>query len=168
MPKREEVRVLEEPQMILGVPCAAVVEEVFVDGELAEVTTHWFAQDSRGNVWMFGEESMEFDEGMPFRTEDSWQAGVDGARAWLFLGADPQVGDVYVGSVPGGVEHMTVLAVSASAAVPAGAFDGCLEIEETVPDDPEDQDRILYAPGVGRVSETSPDGATQLVSYGGP
>ena len=164
--KREEVRVLDEPHLILGVACTAVVEEVFEDGVPTETTTQWFAQDTDGNVWRFGEESLEFTGGAPVPTEDSWRAGVDGKRAWIFFARDPQVGDIYAGNRGDGWDQNEVLSVDAPAAVPAGAFAGCLDIEETNPDDPEDQDRILYAPGVGRVSEVSATGMVQLTSFG--
>lgn len=166
LPKREEVRVLDEPHLILGIACTAVVEDVFVDGVPTETTTQWFAQDTNGNVWRFGEESLEFDGGPPVPTEDSWRAGVAKKRAWIFLAADPQVGDIYAGNRGDGWDQNEVLSVTASAAVPAGAFIGCLDIDETNPDDPEDQDRILYGPGVGRVSEESVTGTVQLTSFG--
>jgi hypothetical protein len=166
LPKREEVRVLDEPHLILGVACTAVVEDAFEDGELVETTTQWFAQDTDGNVWIFGEESLEYAGGPPVPTEDSWRAGVDGKQAWIFLAGNPQVGDIYAGNRGDGWDQNEVMSVTASAAVPAGAFLGCLDVEETNPDDPEDVDRILYGPGVGRVSETSDTGAVQLTSFG--
>lgn len=166
LPKREEVRVLDEPHLILGIACTAVVEEVFTDGVPTETTTQWFAQDTLGNVWLFGEESLEFDGGPPVPTEDSWRAGVAGKRAWIFLARDPEAGDIYAGNRGDGWDQNEVLSVAAFAAVPAGAFPGCLDVEETNPDDPEDQDRILYAPGVGRVSEASDTGTVQLTSFG--
>ncbi len=166
LPKREEVRVLPDPHMILGVRCTAVVEDVYVDGELVETTTTWFAQDTDGNVWRFGEESLEFDGGAPIPSEDSWRAGMDGKRAWIFLAAAPEVGDIYAGNRGDGWDQNEVLSVTAVAAVPAGGFAGCLDIEETNPDDPDDLDRILYGPGVGRVSEVSSTGVVQLTSFG--
>jgi len=166
VPKREEVRVLDQPHMVLGVRCTALVEDVYVDGELVETTTQWFAQDIDGNVWRFGEESLEFEGGAPIPTEDSWRAGVGGKRAWIFLAAAPEVGDIYAGNRGDGWDQNEVLSVTAFAAVPAGAFPGCLEIEETNPDDVEDLDRVLYGPGVGRVSEVSGTGVVQLTSYG--
>ena len=51
--------------------------------------------------------------------------------------------------------------------MPAGAFADCLEIDEN-PDDPEDHDIILYAPSIGRVSESSPSGFVHLVEIRRP
>ncbi len=166
LPKREEVRVLDEPHLILGIACTAVVEDVFVDGVLTESTTQWFAQDIDGNVWRFGEESLEYGGGPAVPTEDSWRAGVAGKRAWIFFASDPQPGDIYAGNRGDGWDQNEVLSVNAFAAVPAGAFLNCLDVEETNPDDPDDLDRILYGPGVGRVSEASSTGTVQLTSFG--
>jgi hypothetical protein len=167
LPRREDVSVLKDPAVILGVSCAVLVERVHVSGELTEMTTQYYAQDDLGNVWRFGEESIEYDHGVGTVSADSWVAGVDGEAPFVVLGADPQPGDVYAADRPlGGSDLATVLALDATATVPAGTFTGCLDVEETNTEDPEDKDRILYAPGVGQVSEESPSGRIDLVSFG--
>jgi hypothetical protein len=167
IPKREEVKVLDGAHMILGVPCTALQEQVFLDGALVELTTHYLAQDAERNLWRFGELSIEFGDGAPAITEDSWEAGVDGAVPWMCLSRDPQPGDTFVADgQDGGTDVFTVVSVDATATVPAGVFQGCAEVEETNAEDPEDTDRILYAPGVGLVSEESPTGRIELVSHG--
>src|SRR5213075_2070939 len=42
-----------------------------------EVTRDWYAQDKCGNVWYFGEHTVEYVHGHP-RDNGSWEAGVDG------------------------------------------------------------------------------------------
>ena len=161
--RRDEVRVGEERRRILGVECTPLVQDVTVDGVLVETTTEWFAQDRGGNVWKFGEESLELDDdGLFVPTDDSWIAGTDGARPWQAFAASPRVGDVYEGYQPGGVDRFRVESVTETVTVPAGTFEGCLRLLEN-PDDPEDADVLLYAPGVGRVSETSSSGRIDLV-----
>jgi hypothetical protein len=162
-PRRDEVRVRPEPETILGVACTAVVQQVFLDGEPAETTTEWYAQDSAGNVWKFGEDSAEIDGGVAVPAPDSWKAGVGGALPWMALAAEPRVGDVYGGTWPGGQEVDSVLSADAAAVVPFGAFGGCLVALATNPDDPEDADRIIYAPGVGLISEESTSSLIELV-----
>jgi hypothetical protein len=161
--RRDEVRVLEQTRVIAGTTCTALHQEVFLDGELAEVTTEWFAQDGDGSIWKFGEETAELDGIVFVLTEDSWVAGFDGAVPWMFLAADPQVGDRYVGYRPGGREVVEIVSLTATADVPAGVFENCLEAEEN-PDDIEDEDIILFAPGVGLVSETGHTGRIELVA----
>ena len=164
--KRESVTTLDATRMILGVACTAVHGEVFLDGVLTEVSTEWFAEDARGNVWKFGEEALDWDGVNLARTEDSWIAGVGGARPWVAFLANPRVGDRVHGYVPGGEEVLVVRAVDQTVVLPSGVFTGCIEIVEN-PDDPEDSDIILYAPGVGKVSETNPTGRVELGSTTG-
>ena len=165
---REVVQTLEETRDIEGVTCTAMYQEVFLDGELYEVTTEWYAQDSSGNVWKFGEESFEADEateahgGAFARSEDSWLAGVNDAESWLAFPAQLRVGDRFFGYEADGQDEFVVLSLTATATVPAGTFENCLKLVEN-PDDPHDTDIILYSRGVGRVSEKSGSGSTGLV-----
>jgi hypothetical protein len=162
--RRDEVRVLGQAQVIAGVSCTAVMQEVFLDDELAEVTTEWYAQDIDGNLWKFGEQSLEPDANGQFvTTADTWVAGEDGMLPWMFLAADPRVGDVYLGITPEGEEVLQVLSLTETATVPAGSFENCLQIVED-PDDEDDQDIIIYGPGAGLVSEQSTGGRIDLVS----
>ena len=51
------------------------------------------AQDTRGNVWYFGENTAELDaKGHVTSTEGTWTAGVNGAKAGIFMPAHPHVG----------------------------------------------------------------------------
>jgi len=79
----------------LGVKCVEVHDKVSVDGVLTEDTLDWFAQDKTGNVWYFGEESKQLEDGIVIGIEGSWQAGVDDAKPGIVMGARPRVGDVY-------------------------------------------------------------------------
>ncbi|MCY7395168.1 MAG: hypothetical protein LH468_03275 [Nocardioides sp.] len=59
------------------------------------VSTDWFAQDSRSNVWWLGRAG-------------EWRAGLDGAQAGLFMPADPRVGDGYRAAEADGVVDQRV------------------------------------------------------------
>ena len=158
--RRDEMRILPDPEIIEGVACAARYQEVFLDGELVEQTTEWFAQDTQGNVWKFGEESFEFSDGAWALDEDSWRAGVDETAAWKFLAGTPEVDDLYTDD---GVETRIVLSLNETVDVPAGAFGGCLKIGENQ-DDPDDKDIVIYSPSVGLVSEDNAAGRLELIS----
>jgi hypothetical protein len=80
---------------ILGVDTRVIHDQVFQGGDLVEDTFDWFAQDSNGNVWYFGEDTKELDHGTVVSTEGSWEAGVHGANAGIFMPANPQVGDFF-------------------------------------------------------------------------
>ncbi|MGQ0612175.1 MAG: hypothetical protein ACT4PV_00275 [Planctomycetaceae bacterium] len=163
--RRDEVSVLEDVRIIAGTPCTGVEQRHFLDGELAELTTEWFAEDPAGNVWKFGEESLEMDDGELRLSRDSWMTGVRGAMPWMLLPAAPREGDRYSGPHPDGGDELLVLSLSAVASVPAGVFANCLLAVEN-PEEVDDADILLYGAGVGLVSESSPSGRIELIEYG--
>ena len=130
-----EVEVTHETEEILGVTCIVVRDRVWVDGELVEDTFDWFAQDKDGNVWYFGEDSKEYEDGEFVGTEGSWEAGVDGAKPGIIMKANPQVGDAYRQEYyEGEAEDMAeVLSLNESASVPYGSFGNCLKTQEWTP-----------------------------------
>jgi hypothetical protein len=138
-----------------------VQQEVYLDGVHSETTIEWYAQDAQGNVWKFGEQSVELDEGEWVVSDDSWLAGLDGARPWLILAAKPELGDRYVGNAADGQDELIVIGVNETVLVPAGEFIGCIRLHEN-PDDPNDSDIILVGPGAGLVSEQSSGGTILL------
>ena len=52
---REVVRVTHRTKLVDGVRVRVVRDRAYVGGELVEDTRDWYAQDRRGNVWYFGE-----------------------------------------------------------------------------------------------------------------
>ena len=89
-------------------------------------TFDWYAQDNDGNVWYFGEDSKEYEEGEVVSTEGSWEAGVDGAKPGIIMKANPQIGDSYRQEhYPGEAEDLgEVIRLNESASVPRGSYDG--------------------------------------------
>jgi hypothetical protein len=61
--ERIEVEVLGERRSVMGIDAVVVRDRAFVDGELAEDTLDFFAQDTEGNVWYLGEETAEYEDG---------------------------------------------------------------------------------------------------------
>jgi hypothetical protein len=93
--ERVVVTVVPETRVILGVECRVVIDRVYLDGELIEETYDWYVQDLKGNVWYFGEESHEIENGKVVSTDGSWEAGVNGAKPGYIMLAMPKVGDRY-------------------------------------------------------------------------
>src|SRR5689334_20942606 len=90
---REVLTVMRRTAVIGGIPCAVVSDRLFSEGRLAERTTDWYSQDSHGNVWYVGEDTAELDaSGRVTSREGSWRTGRDGARAGIFMFAEPRVG----------------------------------------------------------------------------
>ena len=169
--ERIEIEVLSEKKTILGVACTAVRDQEFLDDELVEDTIDFFAQDKDGNVWYFGEETMELEDGVIVSIEGAWKAGEDGAQPGIIMQADPKVGDVYrqeflLGEAEDAAE---VVALDRNVSVPAGDFEGCLETEDFTPLEPDAVERKFYAPGVGTVLEVSVESGkrTELIDIEG-
>ena len=103
--ERVEVEVTEERRDVMGISAVVVRDVVYEDGELVEDTYDWFAQDVDGNVWYFGEDSKEYEDGEVVSTERSWEAGVDGALPGIVMLADPVVGEAYRQDAETGAQH---------------------------------------------------------------
>jgi hypothetical protein len=94
-PATDVFSVTNRTKVILGVTTTVIHDQVFIKGDLVEDTEDWFAQDSAGNVWYFGEDTKELDHGEVVSTEGSWEAGVNNARAGIFMPAVPKVGQSF-------------------------------------------------------------------------
>lgn len=146
-----------ETRVVDGVECT-VVHDVSTDpdsGETLEDTFDWFAQDQDGAVWYFGEDTTAFEGGTSSKA-GSWEAGVGGAKPGVQIPAEPMVGDTYRQEyAPCEAEDMgEVLALDATATVPAGSFTGCLETHDFTPLEPAVNERKDYCPDVGLVLTT--------------
>jgi hypothetical protein len=163
-----EIEVLPETKLILGVAATVVRDQVFVDGELAEDTLDWFAQDRDGNVWYFGEQTAEYENGKVSSTAGSWEGGVDGALPGIVLLAAPQVGDEYRQEyLAGEAEDLaTVTALTGTISVKAGSWSGAdvLVTEEWTPLEPDVREQKTYARGIGVVESRTIKGGTEVTT----
>jgi hypothetical protein len=62
---------------------------------VTEDTLDWFAQDIEGNVWYFGENTHELEEGLITTIDGTFMAGMNGAKPGIIMKAYPRVGDFY-------------------------------------------------------------------------
>jgi hypothetical protein len=152
-PREVTVFVTHKRKMILGISATVVLDQVLVDGQPHEKTWDWYAQDKTGNVWYLGEDSFDFVNGNWERSDGSWQAGVDGAKAGIVMEAQPEVGDVYRQEYyPGHAEDMAkVIGDDESVAVPYGSFQHALETSEWTPLEKGVVEHKYYVRGVGNV-----------------
>jgi len=154
-PVRDTVRVLRSTRRIQGVRCTAVRDQVFVKGRLAERTTDYYAQDDRGTVWYFGEQTAELDaNGHVTSTEGTWRSGVHGARAGVFMPAHPRVGHTYEQEFLRGhaEDHFTVTSRRAHVATPYVTTSSALRTKEFTPLEPGIFDGKFYVYGIGNVA----------------
>jgi hypothetical protein len=156
----DDVFVTHDTKLILGVTCTVVLDTVSLEGALIEQTLDWYAQDEHGNVWYFGEDSKQYQNGQVVGTAGSWEAGVNDAKPGIVMEADPKPGDAYRQEyLPGVAEDLAkVLRVDASATVPYGSFESCVETKEWSTLELGIVEHKFYAPGVGFVLDTEHHG----------
>jgi hypothetical protein len=147
-----------------GVTTRVVEDRLYIDNVLSERTSDYFAQDSCGNVWYFGEDTAELDaKGHVVSTEGSFHAGVDGAQPGVVMQAVPEVDrefrqEWYAGHAE---DQFHVIRLKAPVKVPFGSFHDALRTEETTALEPDVVDNKYYVRGVGEVKEIAVKGATE-------
>jgi hypothetical protein len=148
-----KVKVTRRTKEILGVRTTLVRDVELVDGELAEKTFDWYAQDRKGNVWYFGENTAEYENGRIISTEGSWKAGRHGARPGIVMPGKPKVGKTYAQEFAPGVaeDKGRVLSLRAFARVAYGTFRNVLKTFDFTPLDPAAREHKYFAPGTGQV-----------------
>jgi hypothetical protein len=172
--ERNVVSVTDRTKVILGVTTTVVHDQVFsANGDLAEDTFDWYAQDRFGNVWYFGEDTAEYANGEVSSTKGSWETGVGGAQPGVVMLAQPTVGESYHQEfLRGEAEDVgTVVAIDDRVSVPYGSFDHVLVTEDTTPLEPQILEHKFYARGIGVVLERVLRGGqevSRLVSYTPP
>jgi hypothetical protein len=161
----ETITVTERTKEVMGVTTTVVKDVMRVNGEVVEYTHDWYAQDRDGNVWYFGEDTAEYEDGEIVSREGSWEAGVDGALPGIIMNADPQVTDSFRQEYfQGEAEDMFwVVETGVSKEVPYGRFDDLVQTLEWTPLEPRIVVEKFYAPGVGLVAEHALSGGKENV-----
>ena len=161
-----EVTVTSDTKVIMGVATRVITDQVTIDGELREDTIDWYAADNFGNVWYFGEQTAEYENGQITTTEGSWEAGVDGALPGIIMLAQPRVGDSYRQEFYAGQAEdvAKVYAVDESITVPKDTYDLVLVTEDWSLLTPNVHERKWYAPRVGVVFEETVQGGSGTLS----
>jgi hypothetical protein len=162
----DTVRVTSDTKTVMGVKCVVVDDRVFEGGKLAEKTYDWYAQDNKDNVWYFGEDSTEYDNGKVKSTEGSWEAGKDGAEPGIIMPADPKIGETYRQEYyKGEAEDMArALKLNGSVEVSYGSFKNVLVTDEWTPLEKNVAEHKFYAPGVGNVKEIATKGPQETLT----
>ncbi len=162
-----EITITSDTEDVMGVTCVVVydVEHVYVEELdtwfLTEETYDWYAQDTSGNVWYFGEATTAylFDDNWvpvpPYTSDEgSWRAGDDGALPGIVMLADPMPGVCYRQEfAEDEAEDMgKVLRLNAKISLEElGDYENCLVTKEWTPLAPGEIEHKYYAYGVGLV-----------------
>lgn len=150
------VTVLAETRQVDGVICTVVRDVVSLDGVLIEDTYDWYAQDNEGNVWYFGEDVSNYENGEFQDKDGSFEAGIDGALPGIIMLANPVLELPYRQEYSFNIaeDWGKVVAKDVTVTTPYGTFDNCIKTADwnaLEPDAP--MEYKYYAPGVGNVKE---------------
>jgi hypothetical protein len=163
-PARDVLRVTHATKVIQGVRTTVIDDRVYINGHVEERTTDWYAQDKKGNVWYLGEDTATLDKhGKVTSREGSWQAGVRGAHAGIFMPAHPRVGqtgqqEYYSGHAE---DRYKVITLHARVHTPAVTTSSGLRTRETSRLEPGVVDEKIYARGYGTVLEQTLKGGRE-------
>ena len=161
---RDVVHVTDAIKVIQGVRCTVVSDRLWESGHLAERTLDYYAQDIEGTVWYFGEDTAELDAtGRVTSREGTWQAGRDGAKAGIFMPADPRLGESFRQEYLKGhaEDHFQIVSLNVSVKTPAVSSPEAMLTKEWTPLEPAVLDHKLYVRGIGDVSEETVKGGNE-------
>jgi hypothetical protein len=154
-PERIVTEVTRDTKTILGVDTVVVHDYVTQNGTLVEDTYDWFAQDTDGNVWYFGESTKKTDDstGKLTDTEGSWETGVDGAQPGLVMKASPAVGDTFYQEYLKGhaEDRADVIKLGEHVTVKRGTYVDTVRTKDYTALEPSVVEHKVYAKGVGFV-----------------
>jgi hypothetical protein len=170
--QRQVISVTDQTKEIAdGVTARVVHDVVSEDGKPVEITDDWYAQDSDGNVWYFGENTAEIDPETGKRdTSGSFEAGVDGADAGIAMLAQPEAGMTYREEYYKGhaEDRSRILGLDQQAEVPFGHYSEVLLTEDYTPIEPDVLELKFYAKGIGQVLAQTVSGGSEreeLISF---
>jgi hypothetical protein len=152
-PLRIETVLLPEPKVIDvdGQKVETLVSQFvsYLDGRIHEVALDWYAQDDAGNVWYFGEDVFNYEDGIVADTDGTWIAGKDGPPG-MIMPADPEVGQAYrPENIPDAVfEEVVVKTLDLTVDGPRGPVTGAMVGTENHLLEGNYEDKT-FAPGYG-------------------
>jgi hypothetical protein len=150
--ERIEIEILKETNTIEGVKTAIYLDRVYNDGQLVEETRDYLAQHkTTGDVWYFGEEVDNYENGKLKDHQGTFIHGKDGAKAGIWMKADQKVGDSYKQEYfKGEAEDMRdVIATGQTVTTKLGTYSDCVKVYDWTPLDKKSREHKYYCPQVG-------------------
>lgn len=160
--ERVEASALSRTRRVDGVDTRPVRWVSHSRGRASLLAVRWYAEDTSGNVWWFGQRVTRAGADLDPLATRSWLAGRDGAQAGLVMAADPRVGDGYANAYQRAVveRRSTVVSIDASAAVPSRTYRGTVLTEDASRLAPVQLVRSFYARDLGLVAQQSEAAST--------
>ena len=155
--ERNEIEVLHETREIMGVTATIVHDVVYSEGQVAEDTFDWYAQDKDGNVWYLGEDVNNYANGILSGHGGSWEWGKDGALPGIIMWAEPAAHlneeyyqEYYVGEAE---DKGQVLSINEKVTVPYGSFQNVVKTYDFSALEAAAKENKFYAAGIGTIKE---------------
>jgi hypothetical protein len=145
-----EITINGETKKVMGVETLIYRDKVWLDNELVEDTKDYLAQDNEGNVWYFGEDVDNYEDGKLKDHSGSWLAGVDGAQPGIWMKAKHTVGDSYRQEYyKNEAEDMQdVVSINETITTKLGTYKNCVKMYNWTPLDPDSKENKVYCPEV--------------------
>ncbi len=89
---RYEEMVTSQTKNIMGISCREVAAKAYKNNELVFEVCKLYATDKKTNVWQFGRESKQIEDGEIIGTTGSWHAGLNDLRPIIVVWANPHDG----------------------------------------------------------------------------
>src|ERR1043166_6318424 len=87
------ITMTDETKTVDGVETRVVEEKETANGEMSEISHNYFAISKKtGDVYYFGEDTDEYEQGKKKHGKDSWLSGVNGAHFGLAVPGHPEKG----------------------------------------------------------------------------
>ena len=147
------ITVTEDTRRIGDVHTRVVEEREMAKGEVKEISRNFLAIDKEtGDIWYFGEEVDNYQDGKVADHKSAWMAFENGAQPGILIPGKPAVGmKMYQEHAPGvAMDRFEVVGLDETVTTPMGVIKHCLKTAEG--SDLENATEYkFYAPNVGPV-----------------
>ncbi len=146
-----EIIMTGETKVIEGVTTLVYRDTVYLNGQLHEVTKDYLAQHKNGDVWYFGEDVDNYENGKIKDHAGTFIHGKDGAKAGIWMKADQKVGDSYRQEYfKGEAEDMRdTIAIGLTVTTKLATYKDCVKVYDWTPLDKKSREHKYYCPSVG-------------------
>lgn len=149
--QRVEITIDQKTKNVGGFETLVFHDQVYLNDQLVEDTKDYLAQHkTTGDVWYFGEEVDNYENGKLKDHHGTFLHGTDGAKAGIWIKAQQKVGDSYKQEYYKGVAEdiLDVVAVDQTVVTKRATYKGCVKYYAWTPLEPDSKENKYYCPEV--------------------
>jgi len=153
---QQKERIFLDGQGKASIKARVVEERHFAADELVEVSRNFFAIcKETGDVFYFGEEVDDYENGEIVGHGGAWKAGINGAQPGIIMPGRFLLGSRYFQEVAPGIamDRAENAEMNLHIQTGVGTFDNCVMVVETTPLHPDEQSEKTYCRGIGLVMD---------------